>query len=63
MEAVSEQKKIEEFRKKVLEIMSHRGYPVGSLNISYNSFTGSVKILVQRSERLENKTVTISEVL
>lgn len=54
-------KEIDEFRKKVLDIMSLTGNPVGKLEVAYNCFTGSVRITVQRSQKVDRKTITIAE--
>jgi hypothetical protein len=56
-------KKITDLRFLVLDVMSHHGYPVGEIKISYNCFANRVIIQVQKSEKLEGRTITISEVL
>lgn len=56
-------KKIDDLRVLVLDVMSHYGYPVGEIRISYNCFNERAIIRVEKSEKLEGRTITISEVL
>jgi hypothetical protein len=54
-------KKIDDLRVLVLDVMSHYGYPVGEMTISYNCFSSKAVIQVQKTEKLDGRTITISE--
>lgn len=61
MEISNISKKIDNLRVLVLDVMSHYGYPVGEVKISYNCFSNKAVIRIERSEKKDNYTITISE--
>lgn len=50
-------------KRKLLDIMSHKGYPVGSIKFDVNSLRKTVSVKIERIERVDNKTISISEII